>query len=956
MTEKDFNKQNQPSEQTQGQPDYSLTGQAQNGYSNRRSSHMNNSPEMRQQNNGTIPVEESEKEAPLVPDERKLNQQEAINPHNIAALDPDSFSNSKVSGIAASIRRAYDSFATGYEQNLMGALDKISENINMLPQDPSVPPEEVERLMSGFKVFQEEYIRQLHTKAQIEDQEMRGDQNLYLTAEDVRELYKDPIEWLNGQFDTIYTNTSEGQELNSPALSLIQQKMAYIDSIIRNRHPDKPHLVEQVHELFNIRLGLMNMRNTMEYRASPDQIAQAAMGIRAHGLMTAMGFEKGRVGSMFHRMQEYLEDVRLRTGGLEGHVYPSMVAEMQVNLIKEQVALAEKGLGVWGNWATDEAFKDFNGDWGQAQKKVETTILRTMRTAYDVFVVTQRQALIVSRGKHLSGVDAFLSDPAGIFSNVFNIEDLSIDKWDLLTVEQKMFLKVIKLDLADSDLQERGLNPKTMSEDERLRLGTKLFIDLYAVPDFFSSGWRMKYMNEQRDKLFAYKFAKQKIEQEGKAWDKISPAEQTKALLSVWEQAETESKKFGLFLQLKGADEKGRAAVWKEIKKYRVEEMWHLYRERARDDLDELARAFAERGVTAMDEHGSPVGVDLKNPATAYDIFKQKYGPVMRSIREEFFRRDIPMQLDFGNLGAVRDEVMQKVDKALGAGEGQKLTELYQIMQSLMTDKKIEILTGRENASLEIKERSKAFDGIYTRVLFVDDLMLGDLEKPPADSNLTPLAKIWSSEPGADALVRNMRDIGNAYKAGEHLIGFLSVEDEKGKLKAAEEFGDSVGAYNGKSAKAKAIRFTEGSYLILSKSKFLLDALGVAKLPFRIPSTEYEKIFGPLAVPKSRDELRVQLDHLRGVLIGAASELSVEEKAELESPNVSEARKAELHAKIEHRIHEAEKWYLNMEKELGVTVADTVKLRAFSLLFFLMLAVISETYKMVDPASMVKGK
>lgn len=836
--------------------------------------------------------------------------------------------------------------------------------------------------------------------------------NIYLTPEDVRDLKEKPKEWLNQKFNAIYEDSVSGQP--SALIGLYQNQLGYIDQYVDGGR----EFAIKMRQEFHNRINLLVMRLQIEGK-NMDQVKQAAAQLQTRGFLSPMGYEDGRVGALFARMQDKLDDTRLADGGSEKHVTPEFVAKFQDELIEEQIKLARNRTGLWAPKEGETV----------DEQKIKTDITRSVRTAYDAFVVSTRQALIVSRGRHLSGADAFFSDPIGAFANVYNIEDLATGKFGIFNADQIEFLEEIKLELARDNLAARGLDPKDMDKEEMLTLGTSLFKDMYAVPDFFSSGWRMKgitgqlyKLTEHKQKMQGIKYdeevkrltadkhqdyekkAKEILEKKGD----LTPESLEKKILELYktDRINAESENFALFIRLRQASltpaanpqrEVDMEAAWQKIRDFRAEEIIRLYRDRSPESLEGLAEEFIH--------NGSVTKADLTNnkgkyqPEKVYDVFKAKYGAIMRSMRDEKMKvvddkgniMDF-RQLNFGNLtDADSKYVKNQVDKALGPGEGEIFLSLYKTMQDYVDNNSLIYgLIGKSKETIQhaknslaaanaqfagfsdtpegreakrkamsnwqkqyargyeefvktnpreraIRKKYNEFDGIYTRVLMVDDALLSALEVPPEGSNLTSLSKVYSTDFGGDALVRNMNDTGNADKAGQALRDFIIAEKPEEKAKKAEEFSGSVAAYNGTLPKAQTLRFTLGTYEQLAVSPLFMDVLGFRKLPFRIPTTRLEEIFGPQAMPKSTDERRIVLDHLKSAITANMAELTEDQK---HLPIEEQERIIEENKAI------AQRWYFDLEKKLKVKKGDIVELKLLQVLLFFLLATGGEAIKM----------
>lgn len=751
----------------------------------------------------------------------------------------------------------------------------------------------------------------------------RGDERFgfYLQSQDLAMLRKDPLRWLDDQFDVLYKIAEEGQELNSQVVNNVQTVTSEAMRFLQYSNPDQ---LEEFQTVFTNRFNLMHARTAINYR-SMQEIKGAALKLRTHGLFYGFTMENGKVGTMFSRLHEVLEDERLKSNP-EHHVTPEAAYKLQQKVIKEQIDLAMKGVGHFAPKEDEVVSID----------KLEREITRTIRTAYDILVASQRQAVIVARGKRLSGDYAYFSDPSSGPLNVYNIEDLLTEKFDIFNLHDYEFLERIKLDIADGHIKEQRRELEKLQEklkreaeeekrnalqakiieqqkkvkkfsnlekEERIDLGRRLFRDFFAVPDFFSSGWRIQGILDSIEERFVARFG-----QEGKE----------------------KAKNFALFMRLKKASGLAeRRGVWKKIANYRPEEILRLFRERLEKD-EKLTNVFKNDVFKNYRSATSPEGI------SNYDQFKEEFGAILRFLRDNALEeyRQISIQED----GFTNKEKLA-LQRFLGAEKSEEIKEIFKVISDFA------------NNSIDDLMNNPKFEDIYTRTILIDDALLTQLEKTENQhkedksketvQKFSPISKKYAADIGGDSYVRNWNDTENATKAATALVAFIKSEDAEGKIKTAEEFAEATSQYNGQGARAKCIRYTIGSFLKLSKSYFLWDALGVGKLPFRQAISDIEKIYGPQAVPQGRDTLRQTLDKLHLLLLDSLGKQARE--GEMSKEEYKEAKK------------DAEKMYKDLETVLEVSIKDTLKRRTFSLFFFLVLAAFAEAGFIIKDLVKPKG-
>lgn len=758
------------------------------------------------------------------------------------------------------------------------------------------PSGDRQTLLDSLRVAREQ-LRDAENTRMIQAEERRF--GFYLQPTDLAQLRGDAVAWLDSQFDVLYRFAQEGQELTSPIVNNMQ---TVVSEAVRYLQTYNPDILEEFQRLFTIRFNLMQNRTAIGYR-SIDNIKQAAHTLGVHGLLYALSFENGRVGAMFNRMHEMLEDERLSSANF--HITPHTAYQLQEKLIQEQLELAEKGVGLFAA-PTGEVTEEI-------REKRERDIRRAVRTAYDVFASSQRMAVLVARGKRLEGNEAYFSDPASGPLNVYNIEDLLYEKFDLYNIHDQEFVERMKLEIADDHLKGKQINPATLTKDEKLDLGKRLFRDLFAVPDFFSSGWRIEGVLDALNDRFGIEnagdlalFLRLKLNPDKKSvgigkeeYDRVVQ-DLVKDLI---EKDKTKSKQE--YIELIGKDSKAyRKYIWKKISLYRPEEIIRLFRERAGSEIDQLFQqeSFRRSGVNN------------------YDEFKSKYGKVLRVIREKELQKAIPAQTDMSNLS---EEQTNIINLALGNGEGQNVMSMFRGMQGYID----------QNGLIDSLLEDTRFTDIYARTILLDDAILERLEV--AKNDFVPLSKRYAADQGGDALVRSWNDHENAIKASQALIHFIKSEDPEERIKASLEFAERAGDYNGQSQRGKAVRFTAGTFLKLSKKDYFWDMVGLETGLLRTPVADIQRIYGPQAKSMSRDELRDKLDKIRLVLV---TELGKKFR------NLTNEEKKNNKDYLTAR-QDVEKFYHDLEGLLEVKAMDKTKLAASRLFLFLILALFGEAYQ-----------
>ena len=478
-----------------------------------------------------------------------------------------------------------------------------------------------------------------------------------------------------------------------------------------------------------------------------------------------------------------------------------------------------------------------------------------------------------------------------MFATVFNHEDILTGHFFIYNKEAGEVLKELKLRIAKDKLSAAGIDPKNVEEADLEAYGTRLFRDMSAVADFWSSGWRIEQTLLQIDRV---------MEQDYARFLGIDPKNLTPEQR---EEALAKSKDLALFLRLKYAqsmkseshDE--RAQVWAQIAQYKPEDIVKFFRERVLTEANErdeekmhayhselerdsvfaqavhkyeaLQHVFSDNGIVLTHE-------EQERGITYYDKFKLQYGSLIGAIREAGLsgvairtpngeiKKYPPQQVDFAKLanpvGEVDIKLRQMVQEVVGGP--QETDRFITMMTEMQIFAKESIVSGTNGTLL----KSTRFEELYTKTLAVDDAILRRLENPPQGSGLLPLSKMISSEAGADSLVRNAKDIQLGVEAFQNLLIFIRSENDDERVKAALKYADNMSIINSQFNKAECIRYTVGTYWELGKEYLIYDALGILKHPFRRPVSKLQEIYGPGGQVFTEHDLRQFLDEHRSEL------------------------------------------------------------------------------------------
>ena len=707
--------------------------------------------------------------------------------------------------------------------------------------------------------------------------ESRSTFQLSLTTEDMDSLQTDHMEWLDNQFDRLYSVATEGQELDSPIVGAIQNQVESASRFLGTTPLGKenPRIIQEFNAGFINRLNLLFARSAIEQR-NMEGISGLSKRIQAHGILSTLTFENNLVNKMHNRINELYDDVRITLP--QHHITPEEHAQIQQKIIDEYYGLVNSDEELLQELGITEYMSKT-----RKEKIARSSIKRAVRTAYDHFVASQREAVTVARGEALpteKNLEGILADPSGLFM-MFNYEQLLVRKFGLLNYAQAEFFAAIKRRYAESVLQtkfkkeggnleswvrervstdpsireEAHENHMSLKDAALVNYGTDLVKDLMLVNDFYSSPWRLDQFMKQLDEYVLYQFAVKK----GVKISELTTEDRKEAI----ERASD----FGLFMRLRQihgstttpGKEKSAAkeAVWGKIATYRPEDIVKLFREHEGNDsngkpeLEKVNNAFKK--ILG--------GQDLPANSMYYDQFKEKYAGALRLIREKGFEKEPPEQIDFSKISS-HPKYAELLNKMLGEGEAQKIEELYKSLKEFAGDKK----------TINKLMDDVRFSYVYSRALSVDDGLLDKMEITDESKGLkTSLSRKLSVESGGDAYARTFNDATAATEGHTAFLNFLMAESSEEKLKSAKAAAASAKRYASPAVGAMVFRQLYGNYLLMGNvadgnwfsMRTIYETFDLKSLPFSRKINELQKIFGPHAPVFNHDQMTHFLDEYR---------------------------------------------------------------------------------------------
>jgi hypothetical protein len=707
--------------------------------------------------------------------------------------------------------------------------------------------------------------------------EARSTFQLSLTTEDMDSLQTNPMEWLDNQFDRLYSVATEGQELDSPIVGAIQNQVEAASRFLGTtaEGKSKPELIQQFNAGFINRLNLLFARSSIEQR-NMEGISGLSKRIQAHGILNTLTFENNLVNKMHNRINEVYDDIRITLP--QQHITPEEHAQIQQKVIDEYYKLVNSDEELLKELGITEYMSDT-----RKEKIAKASIKRAVRTAYDHFVASQREAVIVARGEALpteKSLEGILADPSGLFM-MFNYEQLLVSKFNLLNHAQAEFFSAIKRRYAESVLKtkfekeggsidswvrERVNTDPSIKEEAHehhmslkdaalVSYGTDLIKDLMLVNDFYSSPWRLDQFMKQLDEYMLYQFALKK----GVKISDLDEGDRKNALKQAGD--------FALFMRLRQIHgstttppkEKPAAkeAVWGKIATYRPEDIVRLFREH--EGLDSNGKPELEKVNNAFKKILG--GQELPSGSMYYDKFKEKYAGALRLIREKGFEKEPPEQIDFSNISSY-PRYVDLLNKMLGEGEAQKIEELYKTLKEFAGDQK----------TIKKLMNDVRFGYVYSRAYTVDDGLLNKMEIVDESKGLkTALSRKLSVESGGDAYVRAFNDATVATEGHTAFLSFLMAESPEEKLKAARTAAASTKRYASPAAGAMVFRQLYGNYLLMGNvadgnwfsMRTIYETFDLKNLPFNRRINELQRIFGPHAKVYNHDEMTHFLNEFR---------------------------------------------------------------------------------------------
>jgi len=760
-------------------------------------------------------------------------------------------------------------------------------------------------------------LTQLRTNYTADNPEYRGRRDLpeglwySLKSEDFALLQSDDPDainmFVNKWFDALYNSAAGRDAAESPAFESVQKAHQEASVFLASgRTPEEKDRnnkkLAELSRVFDTRIDLLRMSSAISTK-SIESIQKGSFGLRAQGLLYGMSLDKGYTSVMYNRLDELMEDERVKAP--RGNLTPEMVRRIQKSVIDETMLFTGRTKLVDDTYSEDF---DAQQAMGIHAGKTYADVQRAVRSAYDILVDSQRLAVIAARGQRLPGTKAYYSD-AGWAFKAFNLEKYFTAKYGVFNAVDEKFFREVKDDMAQAWMAEKNQN---LTEEQRHKLGDLLFKDIAPAADFFSSGWRIEGITDQLKTYFQAIGAPKGYEEN-----------------------------FALFMRIKKADSNPdhteRTKFWDKAIQYRPEEAIRLLRDRFHPEEQNTLNRKVFSAMQQLDP----------NKTYGYDEFKAEFGAAVRAVREHYMQlrpdadnpNRLPQQVNFA---AMTDEQRSMLASLLdsdgrGAEKTGIVTSVYKEMQWYLKDNKVTTEGG-------VFDKDHRFADIYKRTLTVDDALLDVVENIPEGKDMIPVSQIWASDLGGDAYVRTLGDIADAEAAGNSLVKFITATKEKDKFEAAMEAAQKS-VFNGREQQAKVLRHTIVPYMKIAKIPRWAEMLGIENLPFRMPLTRLQEIYGPHAENMDQDKRRHTFDELEA-LFEDATEGAIQdkiEKFEKEHPKVSGAELEAEKEEIREQVREgAERFKHEAEAILTIRGQDLAVSKLGNVISFLVIAALLE--------------
>ncbi len=718
------------------------------------------------------------------------------------------------------------------------------------------------------------------------DRRDRGSVGLYLTGDEIQRI-ESGTEGAKGMFeewisqiesrDHIYAEEDENQGF----FQKYQFALTWFAGLPYENEP-QDSLLERKNAIlreYRTRKELHNMRRSLS-TYNWDAVMGHALKMGSAVLYEGLHLRNSQIA--FNLYQQYFERFRFRYGKttevfnssenkyeptdnqIEGvaldRIVPETVHEIRQMVSSELV----KNRQLYGFASEEEAIKasiiGFNIFRASMRMGVHTARGRIKRAGMEATSTEYRK---------LRKEGSFVSDPEELLVNLYNPWQYAIEKWT-------------KYGMPDYTIYNKILD--SMGNGDR-EVGQREMVNVLAIVDFFSSGWRIGEITEALNR-------------------RITPT-------GTHADYQEKSMATGLRLQVVlGNKETTEVVMTKKREALKIS---------ARYRPLELAKAYA----VTVDEGGlrytTGAQQDKFQQMLANGEFRTKDGkPLTNFVKlEEVLGRYLypiynkMMLLDWNELrgidigtasqGGHADnpfakedyEVIREVVEAVNhsdipADEKLDINDLQNIYRKLQS-----FFASAETVNDFINNPKLAY--LSQKTLYLDDIALGKLEEEkiqisgnPNPLILTPISKMFHDVEGGrrDPYGRMWGDTQAAFQVHEHLAKAMTARDPNTLVKELAELSGPLMGYAGRMPFMKLSTHVATGWLELAKADGLWGAIGLAD---RVPwaTSEFEKLFGLAAPSLTRDKLKGVYEQIK-LIIGDFKQVEP-------GPLREEAQKLEKH-------------------------------------------------------------
>ncbi len=651
------------------------------------------------------------------------------------------------------------------------------------------------------------------------------------------------------------------QDVNQGLFSKYQSAVSWFATLDYPNEGDSEEVRRRKNEIINefkARIELHNMKQAM---ASNDEQTIVHESVNIGSATMFEGFRVAKAEVAFNLYQRYFERYRFRYGKLQ-KVWDEEKREFVDR--EEKVSgvaldrITQTHLNTIQNKVQEELTTNYHL-YGFKDKKEAYT---AAKVGFNVFRASMRMAVHVSKGRvlraemlsekgyrELRKEDTFESDPDEILVNQYNPWQFGIEKWNKMgKPKYKMFENIMKL----------------MGKED-LEVGHQKMINALAIPDYFSSSWRIKTVFEALEKRL---FIAQREANPGKT------EEDVKSIV----EDQIASIATGLKFKLNGRhkDKNKAKDAARNVAKYRPLEFIKAYAV----DYDELGNAYSsgarqDEFKRMLDRGEFDTGnIEIRNYVRLeeilgryiYPIYEKAMNPVKRDKKGKvILDHDGNPAFDWINLKGI------DIANPTGEHEGYITGVVELINENVPPEKQLTVFQlkalykkiqdfASNNATLDDINKTPRHDHMHHKTLYLDDAPLGQMEQVMINSDGDDLPKVskqfFETEGGRrDPYARMWGDTFTATAAQNHMWEAMDARDHGKLTEALAGVAGTLINYSGREPYMYLSANIAAGWLDLAKAE---NVWGTFSLNDKVPwaTSEFERLFGLAAPSMSRDEVK----------------------------------------------------------------------------------------------------